>query len=175
MRFSRLLIRPLGRDDGAAVDAVFAGLSARSRFLRFHTPVPRLTRSIRDALLDVDGRRHAALVAELPSRDGMRPIGIARLIGTGATAAETAVAVVDAWQGHGVGRRLLEALGALALDLGYTELHGLALPENDRVIRLLERVFPGSTRRWDDGAVRVRCPLGDPEVTHDDLLTALVS
>lgn len=40
-------------------------------------------------------------------------------------------------------------------------------------MRLLQRVFPGSLRRWDDGVVRVDCPLGIPEITDDDLLGAL--
>jgi acetyl-CoA acyltransferase len=36
---ARLTIRPLTRADGAAIEAVGAGLSAHSRFLRFHAPM----------------------------------------------------------------------------------------------------------------------------------------
>jgi hypothetical protein len=56
-------VRPLGRDEGALLDTVFTGLSPRSRYLRFHSPVHRLTESVRRSLLEVDGRDHVALVA----------------------------------------------------------------------------------------------------------------
>ena len=170
-----LTIRPLTRDDGAALDAVFAGLSSRSRFLRFHSPVPRLTPRVRAALLDVDGRDRVALVAELPDHGGRQPVGIARFVRTGAHEAELALAVVDACQRKGVGRRLLDALGDRAEQLGFTVLFGLVLPENTAAVRLLRAVFPGSEPRWDDGVVRVDCPLGVPEIGHDDLLSALAA
>lgn len=175
MRSAGVSIRPLTRDDAAAVDAVFAGLSARGRYLRFHTPVARLTTAMRAALLDVDGGDRAALVAEVrrPGRWGRIPVGIARMVRTGAGEAELAVAVVDDWQGRGVGGRLLTELGDLARDLGYDRLFGLVLPENGAVVTLLQRVFPGAVPCWDGGAVRVDCPLTDPEITDDDLITAL--
>ena len=41
-------VRPLDRADaGAVVDVVFAGLSPHSRFMRFHSPVPRLPPLVR--------------------------------------------------------------------------------------------------------------------------------
>ena len=155
---SRLRIRPLTRDDGAALDAVFAGMGEQSRFFRFHSPAPRLSGGMRHALLHLDGRDRAALVAELPSPDGWAPIGIARLVRTGERQAEFAVAVVDRWQRHGVGQRLLEALGDFAAELGYTELYGDVLPENKVMLRLLQRVFPSAIPRWDKGVVRVPLP-----------------
>jgi GNAT superfamily N-acetyltransferase len=159
MCLNRLRIRPLTGDDGVALDAVFAGMGEQSRFLRFHSPAPRLSGGMRHSLLHLDGRDRAALVAELPSRDGWAPIGIARLVRTGDRQAELAVAVVDRWQRHGVGQRLLEALGDLATELGYAELYGDIHPENNVMVRLLQRVFPAVLPRWDDGIVRV--PLSD--------------
>jgi GNAT superfamily N-acetyltransferase len=163
---------PLTRDDGAVLDAVFAGLSDRSRYLRFHAPTPRLTGAMRRALLDLDGRDRAGLVAEARHRRAWRPVGIARLARTGGCRAELAVEVVDAWQGRGVGRRLLGALGELADSLGYHELHGDVLPGNGAVVHLLQRVFPGARPRWDDGTIRVHCPLR-ADITQDDLVAAL--
>lgn len=175
MRNLRLTTRPLTCADGATIDAVFAGLSAGSRYLRFHSPMPRLSGPMRTALLNLDGRDRAALVAEVRCRGRRVPVGVARLARAGPGEAELAIAVVDAWHGCGVGERLLTDLGALAQELGYELLHGLVLPENRRVVRLLERVFPGAVRHWDDGVVRVDCPLGIPRITDDDLLAAFMS
>jgi GNAT superfamily N-acetyltransferase len=166
-------IRPLHRDDGAAIDAVFDGLSARSRYLRFHSPMPVLSAADRGRLLDVDGRRHAALVAEMPSGE---PIGVARLVAHDATRAELAVAVIDDLQSRGVGRRLVEALAELAGELGYAELFGDVLRDNVRIVRLLRSVFPGARLAWHDGTLRVTCPLNceDLTITDEDMLADLL-
>jgi len=153
-------VRALTSADGAALDAVGAALSAHTRFLRFHAPIPHLTASLRALLLDLDGHDRAALVAEVATARGWRPVGIARLARTGADRAEVAIVVIDDCQHHGVGQRLLRALGALAEGLGYRQLQGVVLLENDRVVRLLQRVFPGSRVEWDDDVFVVHSPLG---------------
>ncbi|GAA5137341.1 GNAT family N-acetyltransferase [Pseudonocardia adelaidensis] len=168
------VVRPLDRARaGATVDAVFAGLSPRSRYLRFHSPVPHLPESVRARLVDVDGRRHAAVVAEA---GGLGPIGLAQLFGDGHGTADIAVAVMDAWQRRGIGRRLLTALAALAEEIGYTELRGSVLPENVAMQRLARRVLPWA-RPWFDGeTVQFVAPIGPAAwtVTHEDLLADLV-
>jgi hypothetical protein len=68
-------IRPLEDGESGPVLAVFEGLGARSRELRFMAPKVRLTATDLCHLTHVDGVDRVALVAELP--DG-RPIGIAR-------------------------------------------------------------------------------------------------
>ncbi|XVS62865.1 N-acetyltransferase family protein [Actinosynnema sp. CA-299493] len=154
---------------GHAVDAVFHGLSPRSRYLRFHAPVPRLTGSMRRRLTDLDGHRKVAVVAECHHA----PVGIARLIATGEDTAEIALAVVDPWQRKGVGTELMTALGRLAADLRYAELHGDVLGENQAMLRLVARVFPGARlTREDDDVIRVRYPL-NYQLTHEDLVADL--
>lgn len=164
-----MIVRELDRTTAPhAVDSVFAGLSAQSRYLRFHAPMPRMPSAIRRKLVDVDGCDHAALAAF----DARRPIGIARLIATGGGRAEIAVAVIDVWQRRGVGRRLLTALGDLAVRLGYGELYGEVLPENDVMQRLVRRVFPGVRLTRDDDTIRIVYPLSW-EISHEDLVRDL--
>ncbi len=170
-------VRPLERARaGDTVDTVFAGLSPHSRYLRFHSPVPRLPAAVRARLVDVDGRRHAAVVAETTAPGGPRPGGAARGSGDARGTADLAVAVVDAWQRRGVGTRLLTAVAALAEDIGYTELRGTVLPENVAMQRLARSVLPWA-RTWYDGeAVQIVAPIGPAAwtLTHEDLLADLV-
>jgi len=156
----------------AAVDAVFAGLSEQSRYLRFHAPMPRLTSAFRKRLIDIDGVDHAAVVARI----GEHPIGIARLVRTGLGQGELAISVVDRWQRQGVGRCLLTALAELATRLGYAELHGDVLPENTGMLRLAKRVFLGVRTVRDEDVVRVTYPLGwaTAALTHEEVLEDLV-
>jgi hypothetical protein len=70
-------IRPLLDGETAPVLAVFAGLHARSRELRFLAPKLRLTPTDLCHLTHVDSHDRVALVAKLA--DG-RPVGIARFV-----------------------------------------------------------------------------------------------
>jgi GNAT superfamily N-acetyltransferase len=167
-------IRPLTQSEApAAIDAVFAGLSPRSRFLRFHSPLPRLSQQLRASLADLDGHRRVALAAEVQGA----PVGIAQFVATGPDEAEMAVAVVDASQRRGVGTQLLTALTEVATDLGYTRLTGSVLPENAAMLALAARLAPWPRPTWDGEVVRVVLPLGPAAwtVTEEDVLAALLT
>ncbi|XVV01880.1 N-acetyltransferase family protein [Actinosynnema sp. CA-248983] len=163
-------VRVLDRETaGAAVDAVFDGLSAQSRYLRFHAPMPRLTASMRRQLIDLDGWQRAAVVAEC----GRTAVGIARLAATSGGCAEMAIAVVDQWQRRGIGTRLITALGNLAVDLDYSALTGDILHENLAMLALVRRAFPGARLEpTEDEVVRVTYPLTFT-LTHEELVADL--
>jgi GNAT superfamily N-acetyltransferase len=132
-------IRPLEDGETGPVLAVFAGLRARSRELRFMTPKPRLSSADLCHLTHVDGRDRVALVAELP--DG-RPIGIARFVRDQSEvgSADVAVAVVDGWQRRGVGARLATALAECARGAAVSRFTAMMLRENEGAVRLMRRV-----------------------------------
>ena len=161
-------VRPLRRDEGAPLDAVFAGLSPESRYLRFHSPVHRLTTPLRRALLDVDGCRHVALVAESPRGEA---VGIARLVRDARQKeqAEVAFEVVDAWQGRGVGRLLLTALVEEAARIGVSRVHARVLTGNANALALVRAVFPVVRSRPDGEAAELVCsrPAGRPDSILD--------
>src|SRR5690349_5527621 len=131
-------VHELGPDDGAVLDAVFAGLSTLSRFRRFHGAMPRMSAATRARLTAVDGRGHIALAA---FADG-EPVGIARLIVVGPGRADLAVEVVDAWQGHGIGARLVDEVVRLGRARGITEVVAEVLAENAAMRRVLALAFP---------------------------------
>ncbi|PVZ13092.1 GNAT family N-acetyltransferase [Actinomycetospora cinnamomea] len=138
-RAPTVAVRELGPTDADVLDAVFTGLSDHSRYLRFHGATPRLTGPVRRKLTAVDGRRHLAVAAFAPTGE---PVGIARLIWLGLRDAELAVEVVDAWQGRGVGRRLLHAIAARGREEGYARLVAVVLAENTAMQALLASVLP---------------------------------
>jgi GNAT superfamily N-acetyltransferase len=152
-----IVVRELGPGEGDVLDAVFAGLSDHSRYLRFHSPVPRLVPAVRRALAAVDGHRHVALVAVA----GREPIGIARCIDLGSGRAELAIEVVDAWHGRGVGTLLLRALRDRAVAAGWRELSAEVLAENDAVRALLRGVFPIQGVARDGAELTLTLPLVD--------------
>jgi GNAT superfamily N-acetyltransferase len=128
-------LRLLRRGERELVDRFFAGLSDESRRRRFLQPMPRLPEAMLQRLVDVDGRRQVAVVAEV---DG-QCVGIASWIALvdEPGAAEVAVAVADRYQGRGMGRLLLEALRPAAVSAGLTSLVYLVDPTNRPALRLL--------------------------------------
>lgn len=156
-------IRPLLPGEARPVLEVFEGLSPRSRYHRFHAPTPRLSRRSLERLTAVDGIGHVAFVAETaPLQPQRRAVGIARLIRTGEATADMSIAVVDVWQGQGIGRMLLTSLGVRAAECGYRALTGVALAENRRVIRLVREVFPATTAAYSGPVVELISPVPAP-------------
>lgn len=166
-------LRPLHVHDTAVLETVFAALSARSRHLRFHTPTPRLTGALRRGLLDVDGRRRCGLVAEVATAAGRVPVGIAHLVGVDRHNADFAVAVVDSWHGHGVGRALMDGLRELAIDLGFQTMHGDILAENRAMLRLALATLPGLRTATEGHVIRVSHDLDDARCAGEDVLADL--
>ena len=146
-----LRVRPLDTGDSAAVLAVFAGLGTRSRELRFMVPKARLTDADLRQLTAVDDHDHVAVVASTTLDD--RPVGIARFVRDPdyPDSAEVAVAVVDQWQGRGVGTMLLDGLALRAVEVGVRRFTALVSPDNAAILQMLQRTA-GFTRvavdRW---------------------------
>jgi len=156
---SLVRIRELGRGDGDVVDVVFAGLSPRSRYLRFQFPATELSAATRRSLTALDGRTHIALAAFTQNR----PIGIVRIIDIGGGRGELAVEVVDGWQGRGVGTQLLQAARDRAAELGYHELVGEMLVVNAAAHAALRRVFGVVRVRRDGSELTITVPVhGEP-------------
>lgn len=133
-----LHLRPLAPGDAAAEQAFFNGLSLDSRVLRFHFGLRELSPSLLKLLTEVDQRLHRAWVLALPGPE-TAIVADARFVADPARtgAAEFALAVADAWQGRGLGRRLMAHLITEARRQGLRELSGDVLADNRRMLALL--------------------------------------
>jgi GNAT superfamily N-acetyltransferase len=163
-------IRELGPGDGDVVDVVFAGLSPRSRYLRFQSHATELSAATRRSLTALDGHTHIALAA---FAQGV-PIGIVRIIDLGHGRAELAVEVVDSWQGCGVGTQLLQAARERAAAMGYRELVGEMLVVNAAAHAALRRVFRVVRVRRDGSELTITMPL-DGNPARADVVEELVA
>ena len=102
-------LREQTEGDRAVLAGLFAGLSQRSRNLRFMAGVPaQLPPTLLDILDAADGRNHVGLIAVHRGR----AVGAARYIRVpdGGSEADVAVTVADELQGQGLGRLMVEEL-----------------------------------------------------------------
>lgn len=149
-------LRPIGPADADAEQAFFSGLSLDSRHKRFHVGLRQLSPSLLQLLTEVDQRQHVALAAQ--TLEAPFPlVADARYVRTAAdpATAEFAVAVADAWQGLGLGRRLIAHLAAHARQRGVRRLYGDVLAENRRMLALM-RDLGARTQPHPDGPQLVR-------------------
>jgi ribosomal protein S18 acetylase RimI-like enzyme len=150
-------LRLLRRDERDPVVSVFNGLSADSRYHAFLQPMPRLPKAYLDRLVDVDGRRHLAVVAIVEGEC----VGIARCIALPDEpgAANAGITVIDRYQGRGIGRLLVEALGLAAVRAGLTTFVCEVHPYNQRAKRLLRslgvELAYKRRSRLDEGRLRL--------------------
>jgi GNAT superfamily N-acetyltransferase len=130
----RVVLRPLRSGETAPLQRVFAGLSDRSRRMRFLGAMPVLGPAALRSLSDVDQDRHGCWVASV----GSDPVAIGRYIRTAddPSVAEIALEVVDRYQSHGLGGLLVDVVGAAAAGVGVTRLQWLMDETNLRVRHL---------------------------------------
>ena len=143
----------------------FRGLSKNSRYLRFHSPVRRLTDAQLIHLTDIDSVNRAIVAAHIDEGDHQRGVGLARYARLEErSTAEFAVTVLDAYQGKGIGSSLLEHLRHVAFGNGIDILQGFVLRNNYLMIHILEGL--NASRRLEaDGSLRY-----DLETSPPDLL-----
>jgi acetyltransferase len=129
-------------------------LSAVSRYYRFHGALKALTPPMLERFTHVNYPDEMALIATITDGGTERQIAVARYARfPGTDRAEVAVVVADAWQGRGIGSRLLLDLRELAHQAGIRQLQASVLPDNTRMLRLARTLgFSILPAKPDEGA-----------------------
>jgi GNAT superfamily N-acetyltransferase len=132
-------IRPIEPGDRDALMRFYAALSGDSLSLRFLGASNGIADRAATFFCGPDHEHREGLVAILEEADPAKPMIVGHLClePSGAHEAEMAVAVADAWQRHGIGRRLLEAAMAWAALHGVDRLRASMLSTNVAVLGLV--------------------------------------
>jgi acetyltransferase len=132
---SRVSIRPIDRSDADDLSAFYLSLTPASRRSRFLGTVgDAAMRSMAERLARQPGL--IAVLAESGPRDGA-VIGHLVLVPIGPDSAELALVVADAFQGSGIGTRLMRAASDEARRLGIRRIIASTFADNSRMRRLL--------------------------------------
>jgi len=155
-------IRALRREDREELTRAVGHLSAQSLYRRFFTLKRGFTEQEVDYFLDVDFIKHVALVATL-KENGQQSIivGGARYILTQPGRAEVAFAVMDAYQGQGIGRALMRHLLRIARAVGLEELDAEVLPENLAMLKVFQSCGLPMRSTREAGVVHVAMMLSE--------------
>src|SRR5215471_1059701 len=138
-------IRPIRPEDEPAMVGFHEGLSERSVYLRYFSPLKLQQRVAHSRLLRIcfnDYDREIALVAERSLGKGRYEIlGVGRLSKLhGSTTAEFAVVVSDKWQNKGLGTELTKRLIRIAKNEKLTRLVAYTLLENHEMQKMCKKL-----------------------------------
>jgi len=156
---SRILLRPIKEDDIERWLDFVSRLSQRTMYLRFHY-VPTLGREDAIRFCAVDYNHAFAFVAEV-LRDRRREIiAIGRYHRIpNKPSAEVAFAIEDAYQGKGIGTKLVEWLANVARDNGITTFEALVLAENKGMMTVFKDYGFHVTSEYEEHVYRVTFPI----------------
>lgn len=147
-------LRPLRPDDAAIELAFLTGLSEGTRYNRLLGGAIRITDAYIRRLTDIDWSREAALAAVTMIGGHESLIGVARYVAEpGSRDCEFAIVLSDAWQGRGIGRRLMEMLVSAARRHGMQRMIGEILATNQGMLHLVRQLGFSVARMPGDATV----------------------
>ncbi len=160
---STLRLRPPLSSDADALVDFFRGLSDDSLYRRFHGH-PSLDVRLVEPSLDPDWAERGAFIGAV-AEDGVEQIvALANYVRLrDPAAAEVAFAVADAYQGRGVGTRLLEQLAARAAQQGIERFVAVVMSGNTPMMRVFEDAGFEVTRTLEGGETEVAFPIAATE------------
>jgi GNAT superfamily N-acetyltransferase len=167
---SEVLVRPVRPDDKPLFAAAWEAFGEESRYRRFMAAKQHLSTSELAHFTELDHVDHEAIGAVEP-RTGAG-LGVARYLRSPhrPDTAEVAVAVVDEWQGRGLGGLLLRRLSNRAVANGITTFTASLLTDNRSMMRLFKRLGTVSVRKHGGSTMEI-----DVELPVDDMRTVLRS
>ena len=147
----RVEIRSLRCDDRTEFLTAVGRVGRESMYHRFFTVKRGFTEREIDYFLNIDFVNHVALVAVVEETSRPVIVGGARYIVQEPGKAEVAFAIIDQYQGQGIGAALMHHLAAIARSAGLQELVADVLPDNDAMLKVFAKSgFPLTTKRDPD-------------------------
>jgi L-amino acid N-acyltransferase YncA len=151
-------LRPVRHDDDVLEEAFVRGLSRASGYRRMLSGGFKVTPEWIESMTHIDYHRHMAF-AVTSAIDGVEQfVGVGRYVRDGATpGAEVALVIADAWQGRGLGRRLLATLIEHAQGAGVQQVVGVVLATNEAMLGLARSMgFSVNAEPGDATVLRIR-------------------
>jgi ribosomal protein S18 acetylase RimI-like enzyme len=152
-------IRALRPTDVEDLKVAVAHTSAQSLTRRFFGPKRYFSEQEIAYFVNIDFVTQVALVATIDEGGKRAIVAGGRYVLVQPGVAEVAFVVVDDYQGHGIGTRLMRHLARIAIEAGLRELVAEVLPDNQPMLSVFEKCGLKVTRRRNNGAVHVTMQL----------------
>ena len=148
-------IRPIRPDDAERLVDFYSRVSPESKYLRFFTPMPKLSKRDVERFTHVDHVKRVAFVMTLSDRI----IALGSYEADDLDKAEVAFLVEDAQQGRGIGQLLLEHLAQAGRERGVQRFVAEVLPDNQRMIQTFRDAGYRLVSDIEDGVMALEFPI----------------
>ena len=155
-------VRALRPTDEGDMLAALEQTSMQSLQRRFFTPKRHFSDKERAFFMEIDFKKHVALVVLTGEAGQQAIVGGGRYVVTEPGQAELAFVVIDAWQGRGIGSILMRHLIGLAREAGLHELTAEVLPENASMLRVFGKAGFKPAKRRDLHSIHLALSLDEP-------------
>tara|TARA_R110000765_G_scaffold382796_1_gene474056 strand:+ start:327 stop:911 length:585 start_codon:yes stop_codon:yes gene_type:complete len=134
-------IRQIQPDDKQLILLGMAHMSPQSLRNRFFSAISTLPDQILRDLTELDHETHGAWIAVTGPMRFPHPVGVARYIRNRREPhiAEIALAVVDEFQGKGMGTLFADILREAARHRGVSEFHAIVLADNKKILAMAQK------------------------------------
>jgi GNAT superfamily N-acetyltransferase len=166
---TRIRIRAILPEDKPLLVEHFQSLSERSVYYRFFGHKRSLEQADLRALTELDFVNHVGLAATIETEGTERFIGVGRYLrGVDEVAAEVAFAVLDEFQGRGIGTMLLRHLAQIARRQGINKFAAFVMGDNHQMLEVFANSGFRTRDRYDAGTVRVTIDLAESSSDFSD-------
>jgi len=140
-------VQLLTRDDKQSLADGFERLSDRTKYDRFFSHIKKLTEKQLEYFTNIDYTNHFAFGVHDLLMGPQYGIAIGRYIKmpNEPDTAELAITVTDEYHNQGLGKYLIKNLVQVARDNGFKKFVGFTMPDNKKVIKLVEIFKPKIT------------------------------
>lgn len=146
-----VLLRPVRPEDEPLEHEMLTSLSEKTLKERFFQVIRNITHEMHVRQCNIDYEREMAIVAEVREGDRKKIVGIGRLIiEPDLKKAEFAVVVHDAYQGKGLGYKLVDMVIGIGHEKGVEEVYGFVLSNNTKMLNMCSKLGCAVEPQEDD-------------------------
>jgi len=153
---SRVVVRPIRPSDEPLTRELLHSFSRETIYHRFFAMIADMSLEQLKYYVNVDYEERMALVATIKFEQREKIIAVARYdVDRSTNMAEVAVVVEDKWQNKGLGSFLLKYLAQIARTRGVSGFTAEVMPDNFRMLHLLDKLSGKIEKTFVDGAIRL--------------------
>jgi acetyltransferase len=135
-----VLLRPIRPEDEPMEKEMIASFSRQTQYFRFFGFLGNISKELLIRSTQIDYDREIAIIAELEEEGKKTMAAEVRLLADADNErAEFAIVVADAWQGQGLGRKMMDYIIEIAVKRGIRIIHATVLRENKRMTHMFRQ------------------------------------
>jgi len=153
---SKVLVRSIRPSDENLMHELLHSFSKETIYHRFFAMIADMSSEQLKYYVNVNYEERMAIVGVIKVEDREKIIAVARYdLDRPTNMAEVAVVVEDEWQNRGLGSFLLKYLAQIARTRGISGFTAEVMPDNFRMLHLLNKTSGKIKKAFVDGAIRV--------------------